>query len=70
LAGFLLKWDYIYKAIPPSDSWIWRWFPDGEQWKKGMKRMIGRNLTVPLLVNAALEEAGIVSGHKEMKKEI
>ena len=46
------------------------WFPDDEQWKKGMGRLVGRKLTLPLLLNAALEEAGIVSNHEEMKKEI
>ena len=32
LAGFLFKWYSLYGEVPPDDSWIWRWFPDGKEW--------------------------------------
>lgn len=35
LAGNLLKWNYLYegRALPSDQSWIWSFFPDGEEWK-------------------------------------
>jgi len=35
LAGNLLKWNYLYggSALPSEQSWIWSFFPDGEEWK-------------------------------------
>ena len=29
LAGQILRWIKLYKELPPSDSWVWTWFPDG-----------------------------------------
>jgi hypothetical protein len=42
LAGNLYKWLSIYRELPPDDSWIWRWYPDGEVWK-GIKDLPWRN---------------------------
>jgi hypothetical protein len=36
LAGNILKWHYIYGEIPPHDSWVWSWFPDGLTWRNGV----------------------------------
>jgi hypothetical protein len=33
LAGNLYKWLTIYKDLPPDDSWVWDWYPDGSDWK-------------------------------------
>lgn len=33
LAGRLLRWIRLYGTVPPWDSWVWSFFPDGEFWK-------------------------------------
>ena len=33
LSGFLFRWHNIYGELPPEDSWVWRWYPDGEKWR-------------------------------------
>jgi hypothetical protein len=37
LAGMLFKWLHLYQQTPPADSWIWRWFPDGAEWRQGVQ---------------------------------
>ena len=37
LAGNLLKSILIYNELPPWDSWVWTWFPDGAEWKEAAK---------------------------------
>jgi hypothetical protein len=32
LPGLLHKYTMLYGAVPPRDSWIWSWFPDGGRW--------------------------------------
>ncbi|GKY90307.1 hypothetical protein MPSEU_000004700 [Mayamaea pseudoterrestris] len=32
LTGFLHKWLTIYKQVPSSYSWVWKWFPNGAYW--------------------------------------
>ena len=34
LAGFLINWLYLYNQTPPDSSWIWDYFPDGEEWRQ------------------------------------
>jgi hypothetical protein len=36
LAGHVLKWGILYKEFPKHDSWVWRWFPDGDTWKNAV----------------------------------
>jgi hypothetical protein len=33
LPGKLFRWTKEYNEIPPPDSWMWGWHPDGERWK-------------------------------------
>lgn len=33
LPGQILKWTMLYDQLPPQDSWVWEWYPDGERWK-------------------------------------
>lgn len=33
LAGVLYRHSEIYEQLPHPSSWIWEWFPDGEDWK-------------------------------------
>lgn len=37
LSGNLFKWIHIYGQVPPPESWIWSWFPDGEKWRKAIE---------------------------------
>lgn len=33
LAGRLRLWYSLYHSLPPADSWVWSWFPDGDYWR-------------------------------------
>jgi hypothetical protein len=35
LAGNIFKWIHLYGEVPPESSWIWSYFPDGEEWING-----------------------------------
>lgn len=37
LPGLLWKWYELYHEIPPDDSWVWEWFPDGPEWRQKVK---------------------------------
>jgi hypothetical protein len=37
LAGNLNRWKRLYNATPPSDSWVWKWYPRGNQWFQGVE---------------------------------
>ena len=37
LGSMIMKWNYFYGEQPPSDSWMWSYYPDGATWKEGMK---------------------------------
>jgi len=32
LAGNILRWQLLYGTIPDKESFVWKWFPDGELW--------------------------------------
>jgi hypothetical protein len=34
LPGHLYRWMTLYKELPPDDSWVWEWYPEGEIWKQ------------------------------------
>jgi hypothetical protein len=36
LPGLLHRFITLYNETPPEDSWIWKWMPDSEFWKKGL----------------------------------
>ena len=37
LPGHLTRWFTLYGQGPPSDSWVWSWFPDGDQWRQAVE---------------------------------
>lgn len=52
LPGLLVKWNELYGnipsvmktgrlAIPPTDSWIWDWYPDGPEWRQRIETLGG-----------------------------
>ena len=41
LPGLLWRSSYIYDSYPPTDSWVWSYFPDGKIWKELL-----RNVTI------------------------
>ena len=49
LAGRLFKWYELYNQVPPSNSWIWDWFPDGHRWKQAVDKF--GNKTVELVTS-------------------
>jgi hypothetical protein len=34
LPGILWRYHVLYDEMPPSDSWIWRHYPDGANWRQ------------------------------------
>lgn len=36
LPGFLYRWKRIYGLYPKTDSWIWDWYPNGNDWKQSI----------------------------------
>jgi hypothetical protein len=41
LRGMLYRWCVYYDTAPHADSWVWRWFPDGEIWKTAADAIAG-----------------------------
>ena len=37
LAGNVFRWHILYDRVPSSDSWVWKWFPDGALWESVAK---------------------------------
>mmetsp|Transcript_20907 Transcript_20907/g.42609 ORF Transcript_20907/g.42609 Transcript_20907/m.42609 type:complete len:888 (+) Transcript_20907:64-2727(+) len=35
LAGNLHRWYKLYNKAPPITSWVWQWFPKGDDWWRG-----------------------------------
>jgi hypothetical protein len=48
LPGRLFKWMRLYQKAPPKDSWIWKWYPDGEYWKDTVKKYGNETLDIVL----------------------
>ena len=38
LAGNLFRWHKLYNKAPPWNSWVWQWYPKGEEWMMGAKK--------------------------------
>jgi hypothetical protein len=55
LAGNLFKWIRLYNQVPPRSSWVWRFFPDGEDWWNGYK-MFGNSVVESLLDPFAMQD--------------
>ena len=50
LAGNLYRWHYLYGMAPSDDSWAWTWFPQGNEWKKGVSKY-GSNVVMDFTSN-------------------
>jgi hypothetical protein len=48
LLGNLFKWYNLYTEAPDNDSWAWRSFPDGAQWKAAVAKFGNRTVEVTL----------------------
>jgi hypothetical protein len=48
LLGNLFKWYNLYNEAPGDDSWAWRSFPDGVQWKDAVAQFGNRTIEVTL----------------------
>jgi hypothetical protein len=44
LPGNIFKWWNLYDIVPADDSWVWKWYPDGDEWRNG-STLYGRNVT-------------------------
>jgi len=38
LAGNLFRWFKLYNKAPPQNSWVWQWYPSGNEWMQGAKK--------------------------------
>ena len=38
LAGNLFRWYRLYNMAPSSNSWVWKWYPRGDEWIQGVKK--------------------------------
>ena len=38
LGGYLFRSIFLYRTVPPPDSWVWSFFPDGVFWKEQTDR--------------------------------
>ena len=55
LAGNLLKWYTLYGSAPQPTSWVWKFFPDGDQWLSGVVKY-GNKVVETLTSNYELTE--------------
>ncbi|KAL7432313.1 hypothetical protein ACHAXH_002531 [Discostella pseudostelligera] len=47
LAGNLFRWHRLYGKSPPWSSWVWQWYPRGDEWMQGTK-MYGSDVVTKL----------------------
>ena len=38
LSGLIASWLYMYNETPAASSWIWRWYPDGDEWRQSVDK--------------------------------
>lgn len=38
LPGVLWRYYVLYNQLPPPESWVWRHYPDGEEWKEAIEK--------------------------------
>jgi hypothetical protein len=53
IAGNLFKWFTLYHRAPADDSWVWKWFPYGERYRKAVK--LYGNRTFDVMVTQEIE---------------
>lgn len=57
LAGHTLKWTFLYNDLPSPDSWVWKFYPDGERWKSEYYGEDADNVIMKLLNPYAIASA-------------
>lgn len=62
LAGHLLRWRQVYGegALPPDNSWIWDYFPDGHNWRQVLKSYTTLE-AIEIMTDVELREAFLAS---------
>lgn len=45
LPGLLMRWWFLYKSFPTSDSWVWKHFPDGDIWRDRISAASMKSIT-------------------------
>jgi hypothetical protein len=58
LAGNVFKWIHLYGQVPPKTSWVWKHFPDGDDWWEG-HRLFGDKVVEALLDGFALQDGNL-----------
>ncbi|KAL3924699.1 MAG: hypothetical protein SGILL_000886 [Bacillariaceae sp.] len=58
LAGHMFKWTHLYGQVPTKSSWVWKHFPDGEEWREGYHKF-GENVVEALLDGFALQDGNL-----------
>jgi hypothetical protein len=60
LPGNLLTWFALYggDGVPPRDSWVWSWFPDGDRWRAAVDEHGTRAVEVATAATEGGDEAG------------
>jgi hypothetical protein len=53
LAGSIHRWLGLYNQTPAPSSWVWSFFPDGDEWLNGLAKWGNRVLDETLLTGAA-----------------
>jgi hypothetical protein len=38
LPGLIFKWYRLYGQVPDQSSWVWKYYVDGEMWRKGVSK--------------------------------
>ena len=64
LPGLLWKWQSFYQQYPPMDSWIWDYFPDGQEWRQ----RVYSNDTLSKVLEDAWRETPLSSAWLELLK--
>ena len=50
LAGLLASFLFFYQTTPPNSSWIWDWYPDGEEWRQGVQGHLTERAVLQVLL--------------------
>jgi len=46
LPGHLHRWFVEYNATPSQDSWVWKWYPDGERLRQAVNQHWNRGVEI------------------------
>jgi hypothetical protein len=62
LPGHLIKWYSMYGKVPRADSWVWKWFPDGDLWWRAVEQY-GAGAVEHVTAQFALEHQAASMGY-------